>query len=215
MEDYIARHIDPEPEYLRELSREVNLRMLYTRMMSGHIQGRLLKMIVGMIKPSRILEIGTFAGYSTLCMAEALAEGAYIDTIEINDELEPFLNEHFARYDLGKKIDLHIGDAISIVPELASKVKKWDMVFLDADKRLYPDYYEMILPYVNRGGWILADNTLWNGKVCQPMNSGCPENIKDSQLKGIIEFNDRVASDERVEKVILPLRDGLTIIKVL
>lgn len=213
MENYIEQHIDAEPDYLQSLSRDANRRLLYTRMMSGHWQGRLLKMLTQMIRPQKVLEMGTFAGYSTLCIAEGLEGNAAIDTIEIDDELQPFLTRHFSGVPHGKRISLHIGDALEIVPKLAASVTSWDMVFIDADKRLYPLYYTMVKPLLKSGAWILADNTLWNGKIL----SGSPEerqSKQDPQLSGIMEFNRLVAADSSVEKVILPIRDGLTIIRV-
>lgn len=212
--DYIERHIDPEPEYLRKLYHDASLRLLYTRMMSGHLQGRLLKMFTQMINPGRVLELGTYAGYATLCIAEGLRDDAVIDTVEIDDELETFILEHLGCTPLGSKISLHIGDAMEVVPALAARTGKWDMVFLDADKRQYPQYYTMLMPYVADGGWILADNTLWSGKVIEA-DQGHRGNRKDEQLDAIMQFNDMVAADPNVEKVILPLRDGLTIIRKL
>ena len=204
LEDYILSHIDAEPEHLYQLNRDTHLRLLYSRMCSGHLQGRLLKMLVRMIKPKRVLELGTFSGYSAQCLAEGLlSDEAHVDTIEIEDELEDFLREHFAKSPWGHRITLHIGDANEILPQLNTQ---FDLVFVDANKRQYPEYYEMVLPHVAPGGFIIADNTLWDGKVAE-------ENAKlDAQTKGILEFNDMVARDPRVEKVIIPLRDGLTII---
>lgn len=207
LDSYIESHIDPEPENLRELDRQTNIRLLNGRMCSGPLQGRVLKMLTAMIGPRRILELGTFSGYSALCMAEALSDDASIDTIEIDDELEDFIRRALAASPHGSKVRLHLGD----VSEL---VKKWepgefDMIFIDADKRKYLDYYELCLPLLRQGGFILADNTLWGGHVVEKPDP------HSSQTKGIIEFNDFLAGDTRVEKVILPLRDGLTIIRKL
>lgn len=204
LEDYILRHIDAEPEHLYRLDRDTHIRLLYSRMCSGHLQGRLLKMLVRMVKPRRILELGTFSGYSAQCLAEGLlAPDAQLHTIEIEDELEDFLREHFAKSPVGERIHLHIGDAAEILPRLG---ETFDLVFIDANKRQYPEYYEMVLPHVAPGGFIIADNTLWDGKVAE-------ENTKrDPQTDGIMRFNDMVAADPRVEKVIVPLRDGLTLI---
>lgn len=214
MEGYIGQHIDPEPEWLRELYRDANRRLLYTRMMSGHLQGRLLKMITQMIRPQRVLELGTFAGYSTLCIAEGLPESSHIDTIEIDDELEPFILKHFSSSPFADRISLHIGDANEVIARLAGKGYRWDMVFIDADKRLYPDYYRLIMPLMESGSWILADNTLWNGLVTDSATSRHTTAKNTRQLEAITEFNRMVATDTRVEKVILPLRDGLSIIHV-
>ena len=208
MEEYVERHIDPEPSHLKRLYRRANLRLLYTRMMSGHAQGRLLKMLTAMIRPGRVLEIGAYAGYATLCLAEGLTEGAVVDTVEIDDELEPFLREAFDDSPYAEKINLHIGNALDVVPSLAAKGLGWEMALIDADKRLYPEYYRMLLRVMKPGSWILADNTLWNGKVALNGRSS------DPQLQGILEFNDMVAADDRVEKVIIPMRDGLTLIHI-
>ncbi len=204
---YIEAHSDKEPEYLKRVVRETNIQMINPRMMSGHLQGRTLKMLVGMINPHRILEIGTFAGYSALSMAEALGEGAVLHTIEIDDEMEDFIKEQLASVSHGDKIVLHIGDALEVIPRLD---EMFDMVFIDADKRLYHDYFELVLPKIRMGGFILADNTLWDGKVLieEPAHN-------DHQTIAIKEFNDKIAVDPRVERVILPLRDGLTVIRKL
>lgn len=204
LEDYILRHIDAEPEHLYRLDRDTHLKLLYSRMCSGHLQGRLLKMLVRMINPRRILELGTFSGYSAQCLAEGLlAPDAQVHTIEIEDELEDFLRAHFVKSPVGSRIHLHIGDANDILPQLGGA---FDLVFVDANKRQYPEYYEMVLPHVAPGGFIIADNTLWDGKVADPTAK------HDAQTEGIRRFNDMVAADPRVEKVIVPLRDGLTII---
>lgn len=203
IDDYIVRHIDKESEYMHSLWRATQLHLLYGRMASGHIQGRLLKMLVGMIRPKMVLEIGTYSGYSGLCIAEGLEEGAHLHTVEINDEQEDFTLPWFKNSPYADKIMMHIGDAMDVVPKLQVM---FDMAFIDGDKRRYTEYYEMVLQHLNPGGYILADNTLWDGHVVD-------ENAHDAQTLGIKAFNDLVANDERVEKVILPLRDGLTIIK--
>lgn len=203
IDDYIVRHIDKESEYMHSLWRATQLHLLYGRMASGHIQGRLLKMLVGMIRPKMVLEIGTYSGYSGLCMAEELEEGAHLHTVEINDEQEDFTLPWFKNSPYADKITMHIGDAMDVVPKLQVM---FDMAFIDGDKRRYTEYYEMVLQHLNPGGYILADNTLWDGHVVD-------ENAHDAQTLGIKAFNDLVANDDRVEKVILPLRDGLTIIK--
>lgn len=206
LEDYILSHIDSEPEELRRLNRDVNVYLLYPRMCSGHLQGRILKMLTAMIAPERVLELGTYAGYSAQCMAEGMPAGGELHTIELDDELEDFIMERFRRSPHAEKLHLHIGDVMEIVPQLGGE---WDMVFMDANKRHYPAYYDMLLPLVRKGGYILADNTLWDGKVTMP------DTCHDAQTRGIMEFNDMVAADPRVERVILPLRDGLTIIRKL
>lgn len=204
LNDYILNHIDAEPEHLYRLERDTHLRLLYSRMCSGHLQGRLLKMLVRMAKPERILELGTFSGYSAQCLAEGLLSGdAQVHTIEIEDELEDFLRQHFADSPVGHRIHLHIGDASQILPQLNLM---FDLMFIDANKRHYPQYYELVLPWLTPGGFIIADNTLWDGKVAEPHAK------IDPQTEGILSFNQMVAADPRVEKVIIPVRDGLTII---
>lgn len=207
LDSYIRHHIDPEPEYLRQLDRRTNLRLINGRMCSGHIQGRLLKMLVEMIAPKTAIELGTFSGYSALCMAEGMAEDARLHTFEIDDELEDFIREGFASSPHGNKITLHIGDASLELPQW--KPESVDLVFIDADKREYRKYYSLCFPLVRKGGYIIADNTLWDGHVTEP-----PEK-QSAQTREIIAFNDMVAADARVEKVILPLRDGLTLIRKL
>ncbi|MBW9202272.1 O-methyltransferase [Bacteroidales bacterium SW292] len=204
-DDYILSHIDPEPPYLHALYRDTHLKLLYPRMASGHLQGRLLKMLVQMICPQRVLEIGTYSGYSTLCMAEGLPEGGRILTYEINDEQEEFTRPWFDNSPYAACIDFRIGDALNEVPRLQ---QTFDLVYIDADKRKYVEYYEMSLQWLRPGGYIIADNTLWDGHVLE-------EHPRPSDLQtiGIRHFNDLVAQDQRVEKVILPLRDGLTLIR--
>lgn len=207
IEDYIREHIDPESEYLHQLYRATHLHLLYPRMASGHIQGRLLKMFVQMIQPKLILEIGTYSGYSGLCLAEGLPEDGHLHTIEINDEQEDFTLPWFQNSPYADKITMHIGDAREIIPQLNMV---FDMAFIDGDKRIYSDYYELVLQHLRSGGYILADNTLWDGHVLDKNPKEC-----DLQTRGVQAFNDLVAKDKRVEKVILPLRDGLTIIRKL
>lgn len=206
LDDYILAHISPEPLPLKQLYRHTHLHHLYPRMCSGHLQGRVLKMITTMINPRRVLELGTFTGYSALSIAEGMAPGGIIDTVEVDDEMEDELRQRFTRCGLPAEIRLHIGDALEIVPALPGE---WDMVYIDANKRHYVQYYRMILPRVVPGGFIVADNTLWDNKV---LAEPAPH---DMQTRGIIEFNDLVASDPRVETVILPLRDGLTLLRKL
>ena len=203
LEDYILAHIDKEGDVLRLVNRDTHVYNLRPRMCSGHLQGKLLKMFVRMIKPRRVLELGTFTGYSALAMAEGLAEDAELHTVEIDDELEDFICEHFEASPRREQIHLHIGDAAMVVPQLGGQ---FDLVFIDANKRNYCDYYHLVMPLVPVGGFIIADNTLWDGNV-----ANLPQKI-DSQTAGILAFNDLVANDDRVEKVIIPIRDGLTVI---
>ncbi len=204
LEQYVLSHIDAEPENLQRLDRDTHLRLLYSRMCSGHLQGRLLKMLVRMINPRMVLELGTYSGYSALCMAEGLLRPeACVHTIEIEDELEDFLREHFAQSPHGDRVHLHIGDAVKVLGEVEGD---FDLAFIDANKRDYVEYYDMVLPRIAPGGFIIADNTLWDGKVVDWGKQ------LDAQTAGILAFNDRVAADPRVEVVIIPLRDGLTLI---
>lgn len=202
-DEYILSHIDEEGALLSALNRDAHVNLLRPRMLSGHLQGRVLKMFCRMMRPRRVLEIGTYTGYATLCMAEGLEDGALIHTVEINDEMEDFIMKYLSRSPHKDKIRLHIGDVMDILPELD---ETFDLVFIDADKRLYSDYYDLVFPKVRKGGLILADNTLWDGKVlAEPHPS-------DKQTAGILRFNNKIKDDARVEKVILPLRDGLTMI---
>ena len=204
IDEYILSHIDEEGEYLQRLYRDTHVKLLRPRMASGHLQGRLLKMWVAMVKPSRILEIGTYSGYSALCMAEALPEDGLLYTFEINDEQEDFTRPWFENSAYADKIRFIIGDAMQEVPRLN---EQFDFVFMDGDKRDYLAYYEMVLNHTRPGALIVADNTLWNGHVVES------EYDKDPQTIGVRQFNDFVATDPRVEKVILPIRDGLTLIR--
>ena len=208
IDEYILQHIDPESDYLKSLYRDTHVKLLRPRMASGHLQGRMLKMFVEMIQPRQILEIGTYSGYSALCLAEGLPEWCPIRFCqrgdEINDEQEDFTRPWLEKSPFADKIRFYIGDALELVPRLGVT---FDMAFIDGDKRKYIEYYEMTLAYLSEGGYIIADNTLWDGHVLeQPRNT-------DAQTIGIKAFNDLVAQDVRVEKVILPLRDGLTIIR--
>ncbi|MDR1517801.1 MAG: O-methyltransferase [Dysgonamonadaceae bacterium] len=206
IDEYVEQHIDEEPALLKQLGREAHVKLLRPRMLSGHLQGRLLKMLVQMVCPLNVLELGTYTGYSALCMAEGLEKpGAMIHTLEIDDEMEDFSRGYFEKSEYGKRICLYIGDALEIIPTFGEAY--FDMAFIDADKRLYWDYFELVLPKLRRGGLIVADNTLWGGKILEPPTSN------DWQTKGVIEFNEKLAGDNRVEKVILPIRDGLTLIR--
>lgn len=205
LDDYILSHIDPEGDYLYRLYRATNIYLLHGRMASGHLQGRLLKMLVQMIRPQNILEVGTFSGYSAICLAEGLErEGAKVYTYEINDEQEEFTRPWIDGSPVADRIEFIIGDAIVEAPKLGIT---FDMAFIDGDKRTYIETYEMVLSILRPGGFILADNTLWDGHVVDAAYS------KDQQTQGINSFNDYIMNDSRVERVILPLRDGLTLIR--
>ena len=204
IEAYILQHMDEESDYLKALYRQAHLKLINPRMTSGHLQGRLLKMLVQLARPQRVLEIGTFAGYSALCMAEGLGEGALLHTYEIDDELEDFTRPWIEGSPYGDKVCFHIGNALEEVPLLG---EVFDFVFMEGDKRQYMEYYEMILQHTSPGALILADNTLWDGHVVDKAY------LNDRQTVAINEFNAFVAADKRVEKLILPLRDGLTMIR--
>ena len=204
IESYIIQHMDEESDYLKALYRQAHLKLINPRMTSGHLQGRLLKMLVQLARPQRVLEIGTFAGYSALCMAEGLGEGAVLHTYEIDDELEDFTRPWIENSPYGDRVSFHIGNALEEVPQLG---EVFDFVFMDGDKRQYMEYYEMILQHTSSGALILADNTLWDGHVVDKAY------LTDRQTVAINEFNAFVAADKRVEKLILPLRDGLTMIR--
>ena len=204
LEDYVLSHSEPEPEYLYRLWRATNIHTIHGRMASGHLQGRLLKMLVEMIRPQRILEIGTFSGYSAISMAEGLQNGGRLYTFEINDEMEDFTRPWIEGSEVADKIELIIGDALVEAPKLGIE---FDMAFIDGDKRIYRECYEMVLSILRPGGFILADNTLWDGHVVDHAYD------HDHQTRGIEDFNDNIARDPRIEQVILPLRDGLTLIR--
>ena len=204
LEEYILQHIDEEGDYLYRLWRATNVQLLRGRMASGHLQGRLLKMLVHMIRPKNILEVGTFSGYSAICMAEGLEDDGKVYTFEINDEQEDFTRPWIEGSPVADKISFIIGDAITEAPRLGVT---FDMAFIDGDKRTYRETYEMVLSILRPGGFILADNTLWDGHVVDHAYD------RDPQTKGIETFNDFLTHDTRVEQVILPLRDGLTLIR--
>jgi predicted O-methyltransferase YrrM len=204
LDEYVLRHTEAEPEYLYRLWRATNIRTIHGRMASGHLQGRLLKMLVEMIQPQRVLEVGTFSGYSAISMAEGLPEGGRLYTFEINDEMEDFTRPWIEGSEVADKIEFIIGDALTEAPKLGIT---FDMAFIDGDKRTYCECYEMVMGILRPGGFILADNTLWDGHVVDESYS------KDHQTQGIVDFNDHVAQDVRTEQVILPLRDGLTLIR--
>lgn len=203
IEEYILQHIDEEGDLLKNLNRDAHVNLLRPRMLSGHLQGRLLNMFCRLVQPKRILEIGTYTGYATLCLAEGAPDDAEIHTLEVNDELEDFIMKHLHKSKLEDKIHLHIGDALKIIPTLN---ETFDLVFIDANKRHYCQYYDLIFDKVRPGGLIIADNTLWDGKVLETPHH------TDKQTIGIQEFNNMIAKDNRIEKVILPMRDGLTLI---
>lgn len=206
IDEYVTRYSDQQPDQLARLYRHTHLTRLYPRMCCEPVQGRLLKMLTTMIRPMRILELGTFSGYSTLCFAEGMPEGAEIHTVEIDDEAEPELRAVFDASDRAADIHLHIGDALQIIPQISDQ--PWDLVYIDANKRHYCEYYQLLKPLTKPGGYILADNTLWSGKVLEP------EVNHDPQTRGVDAFNRLVAEDTDVEKVIIPLRDGLTLIRI-
>lgn len=202
--DYIEQHSSPESDVLKRITRSTHLEVINPRMLSGHVQGRVLSMISQMIHPDRILELGTFTGYSALCLAEGLTEDGKLITIEHNDEMEPSIRRNLGLTPLGEKIELVIGDAIEVLRGLD---EKFDLIFIDADKKQYCDYLDLVIPLLRPGGWMLADNTLWDGHIIDPAYD------KDKQTIALRAFNDKVMQDERLDKVILPLRDGLTIIR--
>ena len=204
---YIEKHINPENEALDWVIRQTHVRTNHARMLSGKVQGQLLRMLVQMSGASRILELGTFTGFSAICLAGALPEGGHLDTLELNDELEDLIREGFERAGVADKITLHIGDCKQTLRQLRNQI--YDIVYIDANKREYNEYYELVFDMVRPGGLILADNVLWDGKVCM---DPLPQ---DQQTQAIVRFNDAIASDKRVESVILPLRDGLSIIRKL
>jgi predicted O-methyltransferase YrrM len=219
LSEYIEQHSSPESEVLQQITRSTHLEVINPRMLSGHVQGRVLSMLSQMIQPKRILELGTFTGYSALCLAEGLSEDGKLITIEHNDEMEDSIRRNLALSPLGEKIELKIGEAKEILKQLGNEIanqleedsekqEKFDLVFIDADKKEYCDYLDLVLPLMQEGGWILADNTLWDGHIVDPAYD------KDKQTIGLRDFNDKVMANEHLEKVILPLRDGLTIIRV-
>ena len=204
IETYILNHIDEEGTLLAALRREAHVKLLHPRMIAGHLQGRVLKMFCRMIRPRRVLEIGAYTAYATLCMAEGLDSNALIHSIEINDEMEPFIRPFLEQSPDKDRIRIHWGDALEIIPLLN---ETFDLVFIDGDKREYCAYYDVVFPFVQQGGIILADNTIWSGKVTDDQTVSL-----DRQTRGIQAFNEKIKNDTRIEKVILPLRDGLTVI---
>ena len=206
LEDYIEQHSEKEPELLAALNKETYQKILLPRMLSGHFQGRVLSMLAKLIRPVNILEIGTYTGYSALCLCEGMQENGVLHTIDIKEELVDFQRKHFNKSPWGKQIVQHLGEATEIIPNL--KVK-FDLVFIDADKENYINYFELIVPKMNKGGIILSDNVLWSGKVLEPLNP------KDISTKVLLDYNALLKNDPRVETVLLPIRDGLTVSRVL
>lgn len=206
LEDYIEQHSQKEPELLAALNKETYQKILLPRMLSGHFQGRVLSMLTKLIRPLNILEIGTYTGYSALCLCEGMQENGQLHTIDIKEELIDFQRKHFDKSPWGNQIVQHLGEAIDIIPTLDLK---FDLVFIDADKENYINYFELIVPKMNKGGIILSDNVLWSGKVLEPLQKN------DLSTKILLEYNNLLANDSRVETVLLPIRDGLTVSRIL
>ncbi len=206
LEDYIEQHSEKEPALLAALNKETYQKILLPRMLSGHFQGRVLSMLSKLIRPINILEIGTYTGYSALCLCEGMQENGTLHTIDIKEELVDFQRKHFDKSPWGKQIFQYLGEAVDIIPSLESK---FDLVFIDADKENYLNYFELILPKMNKGGIILSDNVLWSGKVLEPVHPN------DLSTKVLMKYNELLATDSRVETVLLPIRDGLTVSRVL
>ncbi|CAM2793894.1 Predicted O-methyltransferase YrrM [Flavobacterium frigoris] len=206
LEDYIEQHSEKEPELLAALNKETYQKILLPRMLSGHFQGRVLSMLAKLIRPVNILEIGTYTGYSALCLCEGMQENGILHTIDIKEELIDFQRKHFDKSPWGKQIVQHLGEAVDIIPTLDVK---FDLVFIDADKENYINYFNIILPKMNKGGIILSDNVLWSGKVLEPIHPN------DLSTKILVEYNVLLKNDPRVETVLLPIRDGLTVSRVL
>ncbi|MBN9283995.1 MULTISPECIES: O-methyltransferase [unclassified Flavobacterium] len=206
LEDYVALHSENEPALLAALNKETHQKILQPRMLSGHLQGRVLSMLSKLIRPNAILEIGTYTGYAALCLAEGLQENGTLDTIDINEELYDFQRKYFDQSEWNDQIHQHLGNALEIIPTLN---KKFDLVFIDADKENYIHYFEMIVPLMHKGGIILSDNVLWSGKVLEPLKAN------DKSTKILLDYNKLLKDDPRVETVLLPIRDGLTVSRVL
>ena len=204
IENYSLSHTSEENDLLKDLNRQTHVQVLQPRMLSGHLQGRILSMFSHMIRPSRVLEIGTYTGYSALCIAEGISENGKIITIDSNKELEPFTRTYFSKSKFNDKIEFIVGNALNVIPQLE---ETWDLIFIDADKENYLNYYELVLKNVRKGGFIIADNVLWSGKVTQEISSN------DNETYGIVEFNKKVNEDSRVENVLVPVRDGLMVLR--
>ena len=205
LDTYVTLHSQDEPELLVQLNKETHQKILQPRMLSGHFQGRVLSMLSKIIHPTNILEVGTYTGYATLCLAEGLAENGTIDTLDNEEELFDFQRKYFDKTIWAKQITQHLGDALDIIPTLS---KKYDLVFIDADKENYINYFHLIVPMMNKGGIILSDNVLWSGKVLEPLQKN------DSSTKVLLEYNELLKNDTRVETVLLPIRDGLTVSRI-
>ena len=206
LEDYIEQHSEKEPELLAALNKETYQKILLPRMLSGHFQGRVLSMLSKLIRPVNILEIGTYTGYAALCLCEGMQKNGVLHTIDIKEELIDFQRKYFDKSLWGNQIVQHLGEAVAVIPTLDIK---FDLVFIDADKENYLNYYELMVPKMNRGGIILSDNVLWSGKVLEPLQPN------DISTKILIEYNERLKNDPRVETVLLPIRDGLTVSRIL
>ena len=206
LDKYMCDHSENEPQILQELNRKTHLSVLQPRMLSGHFQGRVLSMLSHMIRPRRVLEIGTYTGYSALCFAEGLIEDGKVITIDVNEELEDLVREYISKSGMENKIEYHIADAIQLIPELDDE---FDIVFIDADKKNYCNYYDLVFDKVKKGGYIIADNVLWSGKVLEEYDS------LDRETKIIMDYNRKVHEDARVQEVLLPIRDGLMVARKL
>ena len=206
LEDYIEQHSEKEPQLLADLNKETYQKILLPRMLSGHFQGRVLSMLSKLIRPVNILEIGTYTGYSALCLCEGMRDNGQLHTIDIKEELVDFQRKHFDKSPWGRQIVQHLGEAVDIIPNLDIQ---FDLVFIDADKENYINYFEMIVPKMNKGGIILSDNVLWSGKVLEPLQKN------DLSTKILLEYNQLLKNDPRVETLLLPIRDGLTVSRIL
>ncbi|MDE0772317.1 MAG: O-methyltransferase [Salibacteraceae bacterium] len=206
LDDYVTAHSEAENEVLAELNRQTHLKILIPRMLAGHYQGRVLSMLSHMIKPTTILEIGTYTGYSAICFAEGLAANGVIHTIDLNEELESFQSEYFKKSGCSDQIVQHVGKALEVIPKIEGN---FDLVYIDADKENYCNYYDQTIDRVNKGGYIIADNVLWSGKVIEPLDP------KDEETRMLLEYNKKIQDDERVQNVLLPIRDGLMVARKL
>lgn len=204
LEQYANDHTSPESETLAELNRETHAKVMMPRMLSGHLQGRVLSLLSKLKQPKKILEIGTYTGYSAICLAEGLPPDGHLHTIDINEELEDMAQHYFEKAGMAEKITMHIGNALEIVPNLN---EKWDLVFVDADKENYSNYFDLVIDRMNPGGLLIADNVLWSGKVLDPATNNDPDTA------GLVAFNKKTHNDPRVENVLLPIRDGLMVVR--